>query len=124
MQRSLMASVVLLFTSASMAQQGEWEQDFLYFGNDPQGADAIVAVHLIHLHTGKVLAITYGPPHDCNYPGGGRNYLWTPPPPNSPGNSGQFQSLPNCHNYMFCAGHSAMADGRILTWEQHFTDLN
>lgn len=116
MRTYLFAVLAVLFTASGLAQQGEWEQPPLPFGiPGSQTVPPIVPVHLIHLHTGKVLAITFDP-DDCPSSGfgSGRNYLWTPPPPNSPGNPGQFESMPNCHNWSVCAGHSAMADGQRL----------
>lgn len=124
MRTYLFAVLALIFTPASgLAQQGEWEQLPFDFGIEgSQTVPPIVAVHLIHLHTGKVLAITFDP-DDCPSAGGnGRNYLWTPPPydPQNPGHPGTFENLPNCHNWSVCAGHSAMADGRILIPGSHW----
>jgi len=126
------------FSTSALAQQGqlgEWE-DVFYLG--PSQQDAIVAIHLIHLHTGKVVAIsstsTSGcDPNCCNQncepPSGqpscvGKIYLWTPPVGSG---SGTFTSASNCNNYVYCCGHSSLADGRALcaggNWFQGYTDI-
>ncbi len=131
-----------LLSTRALAQQGQWEEWFPFGAPfDPTAPLLPIApVHLIHLHTGEVVAITlvYYPtppatPDPCepSCPEAcvGKSYLWTPPPPDSPGNPGQFQNIPNCRNFLFCCGHSALADGRILTigghWSatQKYTDL-
>ena len=105
----------------ALAQQGVWEEPPFNFG--PSQEDRIMAIHLIHVHyfgTGKVVAITYEQAPNCI---SGRTRLWTPPPfGGPPGYSGVFASIPNCRNWLFCAGHSALADGRILTVGGHYSD--
>lgn len=121
MKKYLIALFGLLSTP-TFAQEGVWEQWFPFGVVGSQTVPPIVAVHLIHLHTGKVLGITFDPDDCPSRIGNGRNYLWTPPPynPNNSGNPGTFENLPNCHNWSVCAGHSAMADGRILIPGSHY----
>ena len=55
------------------------------------------AIHLIHLRTGRFLV------HDRE-----TAMVWDPA-------TGNFQSVPPpANSRLFCSGHSAMADGRIL----------
>lgn len=121
-------ALLALAPTLALAQQGSWEVPPFFFGNDPAGTDAIYAVHMVHLHTGKALVWT------VIYPGPGcdpmcasnppppyppscvsRVYAWTPPSMSDPaGFPGTFESVPNCNTWMFCGGHSALADGSIL----------
>ena len=113
MKKRFLVSFVL-WPSVALAQQGAWETPPFFFGNDPIGNDAIVAVNLVHVFdgsVGKVVALTFD---SCTLP-----RLWTPPPvdilPTDPGYAGVFESIPNiCPEVLFCGGHSALADGRFL----------
>lgn len=65
----------------------------------------LVAVNMVHLHTGKVLMYS-GENH-----GGTSASVWDP-------TTGVVRSVPAPYN-VFCSGHSAMADGRILVVGGH-----
>ena len=120
MKKRLLVSLVL-WPAVAVAQQGSCETPWFYFGNDPAGNDAIVAVHLIHVFdgtTGKVLPITSQTLAEQNCAPGTTHAsdlakLWTFPTGGAPG-PGTFEAVPLCRTYMFCEGHSALADGRIL----------
>jgi hypothetical protein len=44
-----------------------------------------------------------------------RTWFWTPPSgPSGPGNPGNFLRVTMCRTRLYCSGHSALADGRIL----------
>ena len=74
---------------------GQWEP-FISPWPGP-GPPAFQAIHLIHLRTGRFLV------HD-----GETAMVWDPA-------TGNVQSVPPPDgSRLFCAGHSAMADGRIL----------
>ncbi len=88
---------------------GSWDPLIQFGGN---GLDPIVAVHLIHLHTGKVLVLDYGVDEPYGSP---FSRLWTPPSIDDPGGTGTFEAVPNNHTNLFCSGHSHLADGRVLT---------
>ena len=81
---------------------GSWEeiQDFEPPDHDPP---KIEAVHLIHLPNGKFLA--FQTLVNCR--------LWTPPPITAPGR-GTFEDKPATHNDFFCAGHCALANGKVF----------
>lgn len=82
---------------------GTWE-DLQPFEPQSGVPDEIGAVHLVHLPNGKFLA----------FAGGNGVRLWTPPPITSPGR-GTFESKPNLNRQdIFCAGHCALADGRVF----------
>ena len=65
----------------------------------------LVAVNMVHLYTGKILM--YGGENH----GGTSATLWDPL-------TGSFRPIPAPYN-VFCSGHSAMADGRILVVGGH-----
>ncbi|HRQ72878.1 MAG TPA: hypothetical protein PLU35_07615 [Phycisphaerales bacterium] len=103
--------VLSLIPSVVLAQDGLWEQWF-WFGNSSNGSDATRAINLIHLwdgSTAKVLALSqYLPDSDLE------SRLWTPPPVGSePQDPGVFEDA-TIDASMFCGGHSALADGRVL----------
>lgn len=114
-------ALLWLLPSAACAQQGSWESITFNFGNDPAGSDRINAIHLIHIYdgiptaesqTGRFLAYTFEPVNlPCRSP---RNRLWTPPAMNQPVSPGTFDTVELCRTDVFCAGHSALADGRIF----------
>lgn len=106
------ALIIGMCAGAALAQQhGFWDPEIFPFG--PTAKDAIEPVHLIHVVVGgqgKVLA--YGRGSSCETPSA---VLWTPPPIGSPpGSSGTFESVPLDRTDLFCAGHAALADGRIF----------
>ena len=81
---------------------GFWETRIRPFGPAPDGFQAI---HLIHLRTGRFLV------HDRE-----TAMVWDPA-------TGNFQSVPPpANSRLFCSGHSAMADGRILFAGGAFVD--
>ena len=101
--RSSIALLALVPTVA-LAQQGAWETQF-DFG--PLGGPATIAVNLIHVWDGqttKVLALSYESLD---------SRLWTPAPASLPGDPGVYENA-DVNSYLFCGGHSALADGRIL----------
>jgi hypothetical protein len=67
----------------------------------------VVAVNMVHLHTGKILMYG-GEDH-----GGTSATLWDP-------STGIRRAVPAPYN-VFCSGHSALADGRILVVGGHDT---
>ena len=74
---------------------GEWE--FIISPWPGPVQPGFEAIHLIHLRTGRFLV------HDFE-----TAMVWDPA-------TGNFQSVPPpANSRLFCAGHSAMADGRIL----------
>jgi len=83
---------------ADPAEAGRWEGPFDW---------PLVAIHMILLPTGEVL-MWDGPPED----GGGSARLWNPA-------TGAFTSVPNDLTDLFCVGHAALADGRVLTLGGH-----
>lgn len=115
--------VVLIAPASCIAQQGAWDSDVFFFSaNQNTPIDAINAIHLIHVYdpatagtstTGKFLAFTFEGTVNptCMSP---RNRLWTPPDINSPGSPGTFETVELCRTDIFCAGHSALADGRLF----------
>src|SRR5262245_34291361 len=106
----------------TMAQQGTWEFPPFAFGS--LALPAIEAIHLVHTYdpnagTGRIIGIP-GTTQRCGQPEGQPPTsdlvrYWTPPPPTSPeGSPGTFEAAPLCRTFMFCEGHCALADGRIL----------
>jgi hypothetical protein len=65
----------------------------------------LVAVNMVHLHTGKILM--YGGENN----GGTSATVWDPA-------TGNFYAVPAPYN-IFCSGHAALADGRILVVGGH-----
>jgi hypothetical protein len=70
---------------------------------------------MIHVYdpytgTGKVIAFDREDPYYCLTP---TALYWMPSA--TPGSPGTFESIPNNNTDMFCAGHAALPDGRILT---------
>lgn len=104
----------------ALAQQGAWQTPIaISLGNQP-----VTAVHMMHVYNGvegKVLIIPTQTAAAQNCPGGmdlASDFatLWTPPAATAiPGSPGTFVSVPHCRTYMFCEGHCALADGRVLT---------
>jgi hypothetical protein len=123
----VVVGVVLICRASVLGQipQGQWDEFYFNFG--PSLQDRIVAIHLIHVYdpytgSGKVIAINRYhyvlPPSPCYAP---EVRYWTPPAANAPpGFPGTFESIPNWRTDVFCSGHSALADGRILTVGGHF----
>jgi len=77
------------------AESGSW---------DPVMSWPVVALHLMLLPTGKVLSWGHA----------GQPYEWNP-------NTGEFTQVP-LSTELFCAGHTLLADGRILTAGGHISD--
>ena len=75
---------------------GFWEALIQPFGPLPDG---MRAMHMVHLKTGKILVFGDDTADE---------QLWTPP-------AGPFVSVPNPTTDLRCAGHSALADGRLLS---------
>jgi len=101
----LSIAFLALIPAAAFAQQGAWEVPFDFGPSPSERTRAINLVHVWDGQTMKVLAMSYDSPD---------SRLWTPPPAGSPaGFSGIFEEA-NVASYLFCGGHSAMADGRIL----------
>ena len=107
---AIVLSAIVHSGSVAPEPPGEWEQSF-WLGSDSQGADATRAINLIHVWDGqttKVLVLSYDIPPLWD------SRLWTPPPAGSTaGFSGIFEEA-NVASYLFCGGHTAMADGRVL----------
>ena len=74
---------------------GLWEDPIQPFGPLPDG---MRAMHMAQLKTGKILVFGDDTADE---------QLWTPP-------AGPFVSVPNPTTDLRCAGHSALADGRLL----------
>ena len=68
----------------------------------------IVAVHLMLMHTGEVLAWEG---HNTGFPHGAA-HVWNPI-------TGAITSVPNFGTNLFCTGHAALPDGRILVAGGH-----
>jgi len=121
-------AVMLLVPAAASARQGTWSDAFP-FGPNPN--NHIYAIHLVHVYsydiatglpTGKILAITYqDDPSDPDCLSA-RDLLWTPPL------GGQFieryENPRLCRTDMFCAGHSALSDGRLFCAGGNYTQPN
>ena len=88
---------------------GTWETPLFDFG--PSALDKIVAIHLIHLHTGEFLALDGGQDVPFSTP---KARLWTPPAIGVTG-PGTFLAVPNNRTRLWCCGHCARPDGKILT---------
>lgn len=80
----------------SAAEIGQWS---------PPVELGLVAVNMVHLHTGKILM--YGGENN----GGTSATVWDPA-------TGNFHAVPAPYN-IFCSGHSALADGTILVAGGH-----
>ena len=96
---------------------GSWEQ-WEWFGVSQ--AEAIVAVHLIHLRTGKFLALEFGLTIPYSSP---KCRLWTPPAFGVAG-PGTFETVANTRANCCCCGHAQLADGRVLTAGGGFLSTN
>ena len=109
MMKPCLIAPMCLYPAGAIAQQVAWETPF-WWGNDLQGADKTVAVNLIHFYNGdntimKALSLSFENPD---------SRLWTPPAVGSlPGSPGLFEP-DDVPSYLFCGGHSALADGRVL----------
>jgi hypothetical protein len=114
MRKHAVLTALGILAVPTLAQQGVWE-DWFHWGNDQlSGSDRTRAVHLVHVWDGqtpKMLSISYGAT-DVH------NRLWTPPVGGAWGAAGSFTDIPIPASYpqtkLFCGGHAAMADGRIL----------
>ena len=96
---------------------GSWEELFAF---GPSALDSIVAVHLIHLRTGKFLALEFGLTIPYSSP---KCRLWTPPAFGVSG-PGAFETVATTHTNFFCCGHAQLADGRVLTAGGGFLSTN
>jgi len=102
--RALTAQEVLALYAAnapSPSQTGQWTGPFVW---------PMVAVHMALLHTGEVLVMDGPPVH-----GGGTASLWNP-------GTNTFTAAPTSDN-LFCAGHSLLADGRVLVAGGHVSNF-
>ncbi len=135
MIRTKILLTLLMLPGSAFAQQGAWEPVFSFgVQNDPL-RQPIIAVHLVHvfdalnpLDGGKVLAHTQqiggDPAHptvpNCFPP---LSLRWTPDV--GPGVPGSFDRVEYCRTDVFCAGHSALADGWIFhAGGDYMVDLN
>lgn len=98
--------------------QGAWEPSF-QLGTAPSFEDKVRAVHMIHVFDGTTGRILVLPDHSQSQASCGETAprsdmakLWTPS--STSGAIGSIVSVPLCRSSLFCSGHSAMADGRIL----------
>lgn len=127
MNRCLTIITLTLIPGIAWAQQGAWELPAFPLGDLTNPTlEPIVAVHLVHVFDGtqgRVIGITYESQALDNCGGGAnggtdasdRVLLWTPPPIGSPpGYPGTFEAAPLCRTFLFCGGHTHLADGRAL----------
>jgi galactose oxidase len=98
--------------SAAGQQQGAWEDPFDFGDTSHDDVPAVSLIHIFDGYEGKIFAQTQLIPGSCL---SGDARLWTPPAMGSTsGDPGTFEAVPFCDTYVFCGGHCAMADGRIL----------
>ncbi|MBM4107418.1 MAG: DUF1929 domain-containing protein [Phycisphaerae bacterium] len=98
----------------------------------------IRVIHLMHLHTGKFLAFSYGLSQEWPEPASTSEpwkyrlnsfstpeaRLWTPPAPGAPATDrGLFELVPNHRTNLFCAGHCPLHDGRVFLAGGHFNPM-
>ena len=81
---------------------GQWSGPFTW---------PLVAVHMALTHTGEVLLLDGEPVH-----GGASAQLWNP-------TTNTFTPVPHGASNMFCGGHAALADGRILVAGGHINNF-
>jgi hypothetical protein len=109
----VLCCLVPALAHAQSPPQGAWEDAFNFGDATHDNVPAVSLIHVFDGYAGKIFAQTQVIPAGTCYSGHAR--LWVPPPMgSSAGDPGTFEAVPFCDTYVFCGGHCAMADGRIL----------
>ena len=61
MKKKCLIALLALWVPPALSQQGEWDPQPFWFGNDPTGNDATIAINLVHVwdgSTAKALALS------------------------------------------------------------------